>query len=213
MIVYASLDYYQKFIPLLLSVHPDMQAGEASIERFSNGEMHAKLRESVKGKLCLIIGSISPPDEQLLRLLTLADALERGGARHIRAFLPYLGYGRQDKFADGESGGIALQGTLLKAAGVDEVITIDAHSNLDRELIGLPFVSLSSASMFAPIIRSLQLQLQDAPIVAPDTGAIARTQLLAARLGDARPITYLVKSVLTVFCMKRWSVGLAEKSF
>lgn len=191
MIVYAATDYYKKFVPLLISAHPGIVAGEASIDRFTNGEMHATVEGSVKDELCLIIGTTAPPDEQLCRLLTLANAIKRGGARHIRAFLPYLGYARQDKFAPGESGGINLVGALLRAAGIDEVITVDAHSDLDRKLIGLPLVSLSPAQLFAPITQ--RPELKDATIVAPDTGAIARSQMLASTIGSIRPITYMIK--------------------
>ena len=189
--VFAASDYYKRFVRPLCKSSPDTVAGKSEVMRFPNGEMHAIVYEDVDGEDCLIIGSVAPPDEQLLALLTVASALKRGGAMSVNAFLPYLGYGRQDKFSEGESGGIALIGSLLKAAGVDEVITIDTHSDLDGHLIGLPLISLSPAQLFISVIS--QLGWDDITIVAPDQGAKGRAQKVASLIHTKFPLAYLVK--------------------
>lgn len=191
MIVFATPTYYRRFIRPLRAENPDIAVGNCEVLRFLNGERHVRIYDDVSGQDCLVISSIAPPDEQLLTLLMITDALKRGGARSVRVFLPYLGYARQDKFEPGESGGIALIGSLIKAAGVDKVITIDAHSKLDQKLIGLPFTSLSPSSLFIPAIQSLDWG--DVTVVAPDEGAIARAQATADSLGITRPVAHLVK--------------------
>jgi ribose-phosphate pyrophosphokinase len=189
--IFAASEYYQRFVSPLCESSTDITPGKAEIKRFPNGEMHAVVHEDVMEEECLAIGSVAPPDEQLLALLTLANTLKRNGAKSVRVFLPYMGYARQDKFKTGESGGIALIGSLLRAAGVDSVITIDAHSKLDQKLIGLPFTSLSPVTVFIPAIHDLRWS--DATVVAPDEGAIARAQAVADALESSRPVAHLVK--------------------
>lgn len=189
--IFTSSDYYKRFVRPLCKSSPDIVAGKSEVMRFPNGEIHAMVYEDVNDEECLVIGSVAPPDEQLLALLTLANTLKRNGAVSVRAFLPYLGYARQDKFKTGESGGIALIGSLLRAAGVDEVVAIDTHSKLDQKLIGLPLISLSPASIFAPAIHDLGWS--NVTIVAPDEGALARAQAIADTLGSTRPVAHLAK--------------------
>lgn len=189
--VFAASDYYQRFVRPLCESGADMAAGAAEVKRFPNGEMHAIVHENVEGDACLVAGSVAPPDEQLLALLSLADALGRNGAASVHAFLPYLGYARQDKFGSGESGGIALIGSLLKAAGITQVISFDIHSNRDKNLIGIPLSSLSPAPVFSASLA--KAGWFNPTVVAPDEGALRRTTKLARTLGITSPTPYLVK--------------------
>jgi len=95
----------------------------------------------------LVLGSIAPPDEQILSLMLLAHTLKKGGAGNVTAVLPYLAYSRQGKEKPGESLGTAWIGSLLKGSGSDEVITVDVHSERDKELLCLPVLSLSTARL------------------------------------------------------------------
>jgi ribose-phosphate pyrophosphokinase len=53
-------------------------------------------------------------------------------------------------------------------------MTVDVHSERDKELIGLPVRSLSTARIFAEVLKSQNLT--SATIVAPDNGAIRRCE-------------------------------------
>jgi ribose-phosphate pyrophosphokinase len=189
--VYAASDYYEQFAVALGEMQPDLSVGSASVRRFPDGELYATVHDNPKGQDCLVIGSAAPPDEQLLSLLMLGSALKRSGAHSVCAFLPYVGYTRQDKAAARESSGIALIGSLLRAAGIDKIITIDVHSALDRKLIGLPLVSLPSSPLFAPAIQ--RLGWDELTVVAPDEGALERAQNLARTLGNSASVAHLVK--------------------
>jgi ribose-phosphate pyrophosphokinase len=73
---------------------------------------------------------------------------------------------------------------------VDEVVTIDVHSERDKQLFPVPLMSTFPAEIFANAIR--KHQLTDATIVAPDNGAIPRCQAVnIVFLGSL--IAYLVK--------------------
>ena len=104
-----------------------VQRGRVSIGRFPNGELHAHIDGPVADRACLVVGSISPPDTHLVELTLLAHSLRRAGAGSITAVLPYLAYARQDRADVGEGLGLAWAGDLLRASGVDRVVSVDVH--------------------------------------------------------------------------------------
>lgn len=152
-----------------------------SIARFDNQEMHAAVPNHLAGEGCFILGSIAPPDEQLISFSLLSHTLREQGAGQITAILPYLAYARQDKVKEGESLAAAWVGSLLKASGVDRMLTVDLHSERDEQLIQVPLNSLSPASLFAKEIHSRGLT--GATVVAPDHGAVRRCQAVRAAAG------------------------------
>lgn len=160
---------------------PMLQVGQFAISRYDNRELHAKVQSAVSGEHCLVLGSIAPPDEQMLSLMLLAHTLKKGGATKVTAVLPYLAYSRQDKDKPGESLGTAWIGSLLKSSGFDEVITVDLHSERDKGLLGLPVRSLSTARIFAEVLKGQSLTA--ATIVAPDNGAISRCEAVKRAAG------------------------------
>ena len=158
-----------------------VQAGRFTVRRYDNQELYASVEGSVSGEHCVILGTIAPPDECLLSLMLLAQTLKKEGADKITALLPYLAYSRQDKEKSGESLGTAWVGALLKSSGIDQVLTVDVHSERDRQLFPIPLISLSTAVLFADVIQNHQLT--DATIVAPDNGAIGRCEAVKKAAG------------------------------
>lgn len=158
-----------------------VEVGRFNVGRYANQELHASIEASVSGEVCVIVGTIAPPDERLLSVLLLADTLKKEGADKITVVLPYLAYSRQDKHKPGESLGTAWVGSLLKTAGIDQVLTVDVHSERDQQLFPIPLISLSTDSLFADVIQ--RYNLQDATIVAPDNGAIGRCEAVKRAAG------------------------------
>jgi ribose-phosphate pyrophosphokinase len=152
-------------------------------KRFENGELHVEVRTSVTREHCLVLGSIAPPDGQMLSVLLLAHTLKKEGARRVTAILPYLAYARDDKDKPGESLATAWAGALACASGIDEIITVDVHSERAKKLFPMPVQSLSPAEIFAEALTTLELR--GATIVAPDNGAIGRCQAVRAAAGMA----------------------------
>ena len=152
-----------------------------SIARYDNQEMHAAIPSHLAGERCFVLGSIAPPDERLISFTLLSHTLREHGASQIAAILPYLAYARQDKVKEGESLAAAWAGSLLKASGVDRILTVDIHSERDEQLIQIPLISLSPAGLFAKEIHDRGLI--DATIVAPDHGAVRRCQAVRAAAG------------------------------
>jgi ribose-phosphate pyrophosphokinase len=174
-----------------LGISLGIPPGQFSIDRFPNHELHAVIQTEVANEECFILGTIAPPDEQLLSILLLSHTLKKEGARAIVALLPYLAYARDDKQKAGQSLATAWAGALLQASGVDEVITVDVHSAIAQRLFPMPLVSLSPATIFAQELA--KLSLLDATIVAPDEGARDRCQAVARAAGMTAEVVVLEK--------------------
>jgi ribose-phosphate pyrophosphokinase len=138
MILFSFAEYQN--LALQIQRLPSVQLGQFRVSRFANQELYAVVETAVVGRHCLILGSIAPPDMQTLSLSLLAHTLKNQGAQRVTAVLPYLGYSRQDKPKVGESLGTAWMGAILEASGVDEVLTIDVHSNRDAELFTIRYI-------------------------------------------------------------------------
>ena len=158
-----------------------MERGVFEIGRFENGELFASVTTPVRQAHCLVVGSVAPPDEQLLSVALLSHTLKKEGAQKVTAVLPYLGYSRQDKSKTGKSLAAAWLGSILQASGMDEVVTIDVHSERDRQLFPIPLISMLPDKLFADAIQ--EHQLTDAILVAPDHGAIWRCQAMNKAAG------------------------------
>lgn len=168
-----------------------LQRGEFSINRFANQEMYIVMRGLVRDEHCVILGSVAPPDDQLLSFLLLAHTLKKEGARTITAILPYLAYSRHDKNKSDESLAIAWVGSLFKCSGIDEVLTVDLHSQRDKELFPIPITSISSSQLFAEAIN--KHSLTDTTLVAPDNGAIRRCAEVRAAANMSGKVAYFEK--------------------
>lgn len=190
MIVF-SLSQHRALLPRELDAGSDPALRRHRAGRFPDGELWAELDGSIAGEECMVLGSLAPPDGQMLSTLMLADTLKREGARRVVALLPYLGYARQDRAQAGRSFGATWAGALLAAVGVDEVVTVDIHSASAQACFPMPVVSLSPAPLFAAELR--RGSLVDLTVVAPDEGAIERCKAVADAAGLAAPVAHLRK--------------------
>ena len=113
---------------------PGLKPGQFSIVRYDNQELRVTIQSRVTGDHCFIIGSVTPPECQMVSFLLLAHTLKKEGATRVTGILPYLAYSREDKLNPGQSLATAWTGAVLKASGFDEIWTVDLHSEQDRKL-------------------------------------------------------------------------------
>lgn len=170
---------------------PFLREGEFSALRYANNEAYIKVKTPVRDEHCAILGSIAPPDGNMLNFLLLAHTLKKEGAGRISALLPYLAYARHDKDKPGESLAAAAIGRLLKAAGVNEILTVDAHSRRSQKLLKLPVASILPAPTFAREIKDFGLR--DITLIAPDNGAVSRCEAVLGELGGGLKIAAFEK--------------------
>lgn len=186
-----ALPQHHQLLARALSESSGCVLGSCALTRFANGELHARIGTPVTGQACAVLGSLAPPDEQMLDVLLLAHTLRREGASRVLALLPYLGYARQDKADAGESLGVEWAGALLRAAGIDRVLSIDVHSSRAAACFPMPLDSLSPARLFAEVLA--RDGVGELSVVAPDEGALERCAAVARAAGIATPPVHLRK--------------------
>jgi ribose-phosphate pyrophosphokinase len=163
----------------------------ATVLHFRDGELHIEIPAQAEGRRCLVVGSISPPADNLARVTLVAHTLQRAGAAHVTALLPYLAYARQDHATPSQSLGLAWVGGLLRASGVDEVVCIDVHSSDAADVLGLPLISLDPAAILA---AALPVHWRHGvTFVAPDRGAIDRCRAVSAAAGARGAVVWMRK--------------------
>jgi ribose-phosphate pyrophosphokinase len=174
----ASKDLGEKIAQLL-----GVQTVPVFFKNFPDGESYVRLEGTVEGETAVIVQTTSPPqDTRLIQLALIADAAKRNNAVKVVAVVPYLAYARQDKvFLKGEPISIEAVARMLKAAGVDSLITVNVHQQ--NILAKFPFQakSISAISLLAEHFR--QRGFKEAFALAPDKGAIGIAQEAAKVLG------------------------------
>lgn len=151
-----------------------------SLERFSNKELHLTLLDPVLDQNCVVLGTFSPPEVNLVAFLILCHTLKKENAKKVTGVIPYLSYSRHEKVEPQKSQITSLLGMILASSGLDEIITIDIHNPSANSLFPFPIHSLSPAKLFVEEIK--RLQLTEATIVAPDKGAFQRCKDVAEGL-------------------------------
>ena len=155
---------------------------EASIKRFSDGEISIQIGESVRGKDVFIIQpTCAPTDTNLMELLILTDAIKRSSASTVTAVIPYFGYARQDRKAAPRVPITAkLVANMIETAGIDRVVTMDLHAGQIQGFFDIPVDNLYGTITFINYLKNKHLSN---PIVAsPDVGGVARARSLAKQL-------------------------------
>lgn len=150
---------------------------------FPDGESYVRLEKALEGETAVIVQTTSPPqDSRIVQLALIADAARRNNAEKVVAVVPYLAYARQDKtFLQGEAVSIEVIAKMLKAAGVDNLITVNIHAKTVLEKFPFPAKSLSAISLLAEHFR--QRGFEEAFALAPDKGAMGIAEEAAKVLG------------------------------
>ncbi|MBK7072489.1 MAG: ribose-phosphate pyrophosphokinase [Myxococcales bacterium] len=156
----------------------------ARLDRFSDGEVHVELDDSVRGARCFVVQSTcAPVSDTLLELLVMVDALRRSSAGSIVAIMPYFGFARQDLKARPRTPISAkLCANLLTAAGVDRVLSVDLHTGQLQGFFDIPVDHLFSKTVLVDELRHLGLGGPGTVVVAPDAGGVERARAYAKRL-------------------------------
>jgi len=146
--------------------------GEVEIRRFPDGETFVKIQENIRGRDIFVVQSICrPPNENLMELLIMIDALKRASAARITAVLPFYGYGRQDRKDQPRVPITAkLVANLLEAAGANRLLTIDLHAQQIQGFFDIPVDHLYAAPIFVKFLK--EKKLKSPVVVSPDTGGV-----------------------------------------
>jgi len=175
------------------NAHPDLaleickclgvQLGKAGVSQFSNGETSVMIEESIRDMDVFIIQpTCNPrPNDNLMELLVMADAIKRASAKRITAVIPCFGYARQDK-KDKSRAPITgkLVANLIEVSGIDRVITMDLHASQIQGFFNIPVDNLYAEPL---IVKYIRKNIQgDKVIVSPDAGGVKRAKLISDKL-------------------------------
>jgi ribose-phosphate pyrophosphokinase len=159
-----------------------IKLGDASIDRFSDGEVRVKINSNVRGQDVFVIQSTSyPANENLMELLIMMDALKRASAQRITAVLPYFGYSRQDRKDQPRVPITAkLVANLLTVAGADRVLTMDLHAGQIQGFFDIPLDNLFAVKLFMDH-KNKAKHKGEFVVVSPDVGGIKTARAYAKR--------------------------------
>lgn len=146
--------------------------GQATLKTFPNGEIYARFEESVRGADVFLVQScVNPVNRNLMELMIMADAAILGSAKRVTAVIPWYPYARQDKkSAPREPITARLIATLLRASGVDRVLTMDLHAGQVQGFFDGPVDHMTALPIFARHFRDMGLFGEGTVVVSADAG-------------------------------------------
>jgi len=139
--------------------------------------------ENVRGRETFVFQSVAlDPNNYLMEMLIIIDALKRASASSIVAVVPYFGYCRQDRKDKPRVPITAkLVANLLVNAGATRVLTMDLHAGQLQGFFDIPVDNLYAKPVLAEALR--KFDLKDFVVVTPDIGSIKLARSYASHLG------------------------------
>jgi ribose-phosphate pyrophosphokinase len=150
--------------------------GKIELKNFPDGEIGARIDEDVRGRdVFLVQPTCHPVNENLMELLIMLDSFKRASAARITVVLPYYGYARQDRKAEGRVPITAkLVANLLTSAGAQRVLTVDLHAAQIQGFFDIPVDHLYASPVILKYVRKLNLDPRDLIVLSPDEGSVKR---------------------------------------
>ena len=149
--------------------------GDATVGRFSDGEIQVQINENVRGADVFIIQSTcAPTNDNLMELIVMVDALRRASAGRITAVVPYFGYARQDRRVRSARVPITAKvvADLLSTVGIDRVLTCDLHAEQIQGFFDVPVDNVFGSPVLLDDILK-KTDLVNPIVVSPDIGEMA----------------------------------------
>jgi ribose-phosphate pyrophosphokinase len=165
-----------------------MQRGQATVTRFSDGEVYVQVLENVRGADVFVLQpTCHPVDMHLMELLLMIDALKRASARRITPVISYFGYARQDR-KDKPRVPVSskLVADLLTTAGADRALVVDLHAPQIQGFFNIPVDHLFASPVLVDYFR--KLALPNLTVVSPDAGGVERARFFAKKMDCALAI-------------------------
>ncbi len=176
--------------PLALKVSENLgiPLADATVSKFSDGEIMIQINENVRGSDVFVIQpTCQPVNHNIMELLLMIDALKRASARRITAVIPYYGYARQDRKVQPRVPiSSKLIADLITASGANRVLTIDLHAAQIQGFFNIPVDHLYAAPILHEYFKGHKFE--NLVIVSPDAGGVERARAFAKRLNASLAI-------------------------
>jgi len=163
--------------------HIGVPLGNASITKFSDGEISVELNENVRGKDVFVIQpTCAPTNDSIMELLLISDALHRASANRITAVIPYFGYARQDRRVRSARVAISAKvvADMISTVGVNRVLTVDLHAEQIQGFFSIPVDNVYGSPVLTDDIE--RQRYRNLLVVSPDVGGVVRARAVAKQL-------------------------------
>lgn len=197
----ASIELAQK-----ISAYLDIKLGEAETSPHPNGESKIRINTNVRDKDVFVVQSICrqwlPTKDQpytgvndcLFELLLWIDALARASAGRITAVIPYYGYARQDRKAEGRTPISArVLASCIENTGCNRIVTLDLHSDQIQGFFShkTALDSLNAGKLFGAHFNSLSLN--NVVILSADIGNLKKVDRYRQGMPDHYEVAVIDK--------------------
>lgn len=166
--------------------HLHIPLGDATVDKFSDGEIMVEINENVRGADVFILQpTCAPTNDNLMEVAVMADALHRASAGRITAVMPYFGYARQDRRVRSQRVPISAKvvADILSRVGINRVLTVDLHAEQIQGFFDIPVDNVYGSPV---LLDDIARRHQDgAMVVSPDIGGVVRARAIAKQLNDA----------------------------
>jgi len=157
--------------------------GDATVDKFSDGEIFVELNENVRGRdVFLIQPTCAPTNDNIMELVVMVDALHRASAGRITAVIPYFGYARQDRRVRSARVPISAKvvADMMVSVGIDRILTVDLHSEQIQGFFDVPVDNVYGSPVLLADIE--EQEFEDLVVVSPDIGGVVRARAVAKQL-------------------------------
>ncbi len=158
--------------------------GDATVGKFSDGEISVELNENVRGRDVFVLQSTcAPTNDNIMELMVMVDALHRASAGRITAVVPYFGYARQDRRVRSSRIPISAKvvADMFATVGIDRVLTVDLHAEQIQGFFNVPVDNVYGTPVLLSDIE--RQKFEDLIVVSPDIGGVVRARAMAKQLG------------------------------
>jgi ribose-phosphate pyrophosphokinase len=162
--------------------HLGVELGQPNLKEFSNGEIHCRYDESIRGTDVFIVQThCGPVNTSIMEQCIMIDAAKRASAKRITAVCPYYGYARQDRKSEGREPITAkLVANMFKVAGATRIISVDLHSGQIQGFFDGPVDHLTALPVLERYVR--EHGHHGMVIVSPDAGRVKVAERYAQML-------------------------------
>jgi len=163
-----------------------------------SGETKVVIRENIRGMDVCVVWSIEYTNYELMFVLQLIDAAALSSeARRVSLICPELPCARQDKTHERrESLSSRLVARLLEAAGCDDVLTTDLHSDQIEGHFRIPLDHLRTRPVWADYIAKRYKEWVRVSALAPDGSDLVLGVPDAGRARAVRELSHDTARVL-----------------
>lgn len=186
-------------LPLAQSIeaYDGFKLSPMEIIDFANREIKIKIKESIRGEDVFILQTCGAPDPNkwLMELLIMAQTAKMASAKRITAVVPYIYGSRQDRKAEPRTPiTIQLVGSLFRAAGIHNLVTVSLHNH--ASVGAFNDIIVDNVSSFPAFLKDISHLIQveekgtDFIVLSPDSGGVERAKHFANHFHTDLGFTY-----------------------